>query len=135
MPNKVLYVSKIYVHVSVEGLPESFFPIENERRQQQITRNETPEEVAVRNSRVEGVEERINFEVARNQNLAMEYYAEFRRRGIDFDDNNYPAPENTLQMNNTTTTDDTAFNWTGAEVILFPRLARNLPDTPAYVKN
>ena len=59
------------MHATVEGTPESFSTIKNERRQQYITQNETPKEVAVKNSRVEGVEERNNFEVARNRNLAM----------------------------------------------------------------
>ena len=47
------------MHATVEGTPESFFTIKNERRQQYITQNETPKEVAVKNSRVEGVKEKI----------------------------------------------------------------------------
>ena len=93
----------------------------------------------VRNSRVEGVEARINFEVAKNRNLAKEDYSELRRQVIEVDDNNYPAPENIPQTNNTTTTaartSETALNWTGAEGIVFPRLAENLPDNPACFNN
>ena len=115
--------------------PQNRFLIENECRQQQITRNENPEEVAVINSRVEGVEERINFEVSINRNLDMEDYAELRRQVIEVDDYNYTAPENILQIINTTTTSDTELNWTGAEGVLYPRLASNLPDTPVSFKN
>ena len=115
--------------------PQNRFLIENECRQQQITRNENPEEVAVINSRVEGVEERINFEVSINRNLDMEDYSELRRQVIEVDDYNYTAPENILQIINTTTTSDTELNWTGAEGVLYPRLASNLPDTPVSFKN
>ena len=45
------------------------------------------------NSRVQGVEERIDFEVARNQNLAMEDYAGLRRQGIEVGDDNDISPE------------------------------------------
>ena len=93
----------------------------------------------VRNSRVEGVEERINFEVARNRKFSTEDYDELRWKGIDGDDNNYPAPKNITQINNTTTTatrtDETALNWTGAEGIVCPLLASNLPLSPACFKN
>ena len=46
----------------------------------------------VSNSRVEGIEERIDFEVSRNRNLAVEDYSEMRRKGIEVDDDNRPAP-------------------------------------------
>ena len=89
--------------------------------------------IAVSNSRVEVVEERINFEVAINRNLDMQYYSELRRQGIEVDDNNDPAPKNTPKMNNKTTNSETALNWNGAEGILCPILSGNLPDTPACV--
>ena len=87
------------------------------------------------NSIAEGVEEIINFEVARNQNSFMEDYSGLRRQGIYVDDDNNPAPDNTPQTNNTTTTTETALNCTGAEGIVCPRLTRNLPDTSACFKN
>ena len=89
----------------------------------------------IRNSRVEGFKERIIFEVSRNRNLAMEYYDELRRKGIEVDGDNDPSPENTSETNNTTTTAETELNWNEAEGIICPRLARNLPDTPASFKN
>ena len=62
-----------------------------------------------------------------------------RQQGIEVDDDNDPDPENTPQMNSTTTNADriadTESNCTGAEGILCPRLERNLPDTPACFKN
>ena len=69
----------------------------------------------------------------------MEDYSESRRQGIEVDDDHDPAPKNTPQINNKTTTADrtteTVMNCTGAEGIVCPRLARNLPDTPACFKN
>ena len=62
------------------------------------------------NSRVQGVEERIDFEVARNQNLAMEDYAGLRRQGIEVDDDNDTTSNNTPQTNNTTTTAEKELN-------------------------
>ena len=43
IPNEVMYSAKRCVIFTIEGPLESFFPNKNERRQQQITRNETPE--------------------------------------------------------------------------------------------
>ena len=57
----------------------------------------------------------------------MEYYAELKKQGIMVDDDNDPAPKNIPQTENTTTTAETALNWTGAEGVVCPRLARNLP--------
>ena len=69
----------------------------------------------------------------------MEDHAELRRQGIEVDYDNDPAPENTPKTNNTKTTaartSDTELNWTGAEGIVFPKLAGNLPDTPECFKN
>ena len=69
----------------------------------------------------------------------MEDYSELRWQGIEVDNDNDPAPENTPQTNNTIKISDrsaeTAFNWTGAEGIVCPQLARNLPDTPACFEN
>ena len=68
----------------------------------------------------------------------MEDYAELRRKVIEVDDDNNPAPDNIPQTNNTTTTAartaETALNFTGAKGILFPRLARNLPETPSFLR-
>ena len=69
----------------------------------------------------------------------MEDYAELRRQVIDVDDDNDSAPQKIPQTNNTTTTatrtSETEFNWTGAEGIVCPRLARNLTNTPACFNN
>ena len=64
----------------------------------------------------------------------MEDYSEFRLQVIEVDDDNYPSPENISQINNTTTTAEIKYNWTGAEVIIFPLLARKLHDTPSSFK-
>ena len=62
-----------------------------------------------------------------------------RRQGIEADDDNDPAPEISPQTNNTTTNTDrnseTGLNWTGAEGIVCPLLASNLPLSPACFKN
>ena len=50
----------------------------------------------------------------------MEDYSQLRRQGIEVDDDNDPIPENTPQTNNTTTTAETALNWTVEEGIVFP---------------
>ena len=63
----------------------------------------------------------------------MKYYSELIRQGIQVDDDNYPVTKNTPQMNNTTTA-DTALNWTGAEGIVCPLLARNLPENPYVLR-
>ena len=65
----------------------------------------------------------------------MEDYAGLRLQVIEFDDNNYPDPDNIPQTNNTTTNSETALNWNGEEFIVFPLLASNLPYTLASFKN
>ena len=52
----------------------------------------------------------------------MEDYADLRRKGIQVDGDNDPAPENISQTNNTTTIADKEFIWTGTEGIVCPRL-------------
>ena len=65
----------------------------------------------------------------------MEDYAVLRRQGIEVDENNDPALDKTPQTNNSTTTSETALNWTEAEGIACTQSARNLPDTQACFKN
>ena len=60
----------------------------------------------------------------------MGYYAELRWQGIEVDANNDTNPDNTPQTNNITITAYTELNWTEAEGIVLPILARNLPVTP-----
>ena len=52
----------------------------------------------------------------------MEDHDELRRQGIEVDNNNDPASENTPPKDNKTETDDrtsgTELNWTGAEGIV-----------------
>ena len=64
MPNEVMYAAKRCVHVNVEGPPESFF---NSNLTQTTTYNtkQNPRKLAVSNSIVEGVEERIHVEVTK----------------------------------------------------------------------
>ena len=69
----------------------------------------------------------------------MEDYSESRRQGIEVDDDHDPAPKNTPQINNKTTTaartTKTVMNWTGSEGIVCPQFLGKLPDTLAGLKN
>ena len=64
----------------------------------------------------------------------MEDFAKLKRKGIDVDDDNNPAPEKIPQTNNITKHSETSLNWTGAEDIVCPIFASNLPDTTTCSK-